>query len=125
MITGNTPDLPGSPDTDANLRGAGEPSAPRRIVVLISGGGSNLQALLDAAARDQLGGGQVVAVISNKPEAGGLKRAAAAGIPGHTLNHRDFPDRPQFDQALGGLIDQYQPDLVVLAGFMRILTEAF
>lgn len=99
--------------------------APSRIVVLISGSGSNLQAILDAGAENRLGGGQVVAVISNKAEARGLQRAAAAGIAAHTLSHRDFADRPQFDQALAALIDQHQPDLIVLAGFMRILTEAF
>lgn len=96
-----------------------------RVVVLISGGGSNLQALMDAAREDHLGGGRIVAVICNRPGARGLERAAQAGIPGHSLSHRDYPDRPRFDQALSALIDDYRPDLVVLAGFMRILTDDF
>ncbi|MDX1589836.1 MAG: phosphoribosylglycinamide formyltransferase [Oleiphilaceae bacterium] len=100
-------------------------SRASRIVVLISGSGSNLQALMEAAAGQRLGGGEIVAVISNRPDAGGLKRAAGVGIPGHSLNHRDYPDRPGFDRALSTLIDGYRPDLVVLAGFMRILTDDF
>ncbi|MDH5765763.1 MAG: phosphoribosylglycinamide formyltransferase [Gammaproteobacteria bacterium] len=94
------------------------------IVVLISGSGSNLQAIIDAIESQQLNA-EIKAVISNQPEAYGLIRASKAGIKTHTLNHRDYNDRESFDQALIKLIDQHQPDYVVLAGFMRILTENF
>ena len=96
-----------------------------RIVVLISGHGSNLQALIDAQQRDELGGGQIVAVLSNRAEAYGLKRAQQANIPAEHLSHKDFATREAFDAALMTRIDTYAPDLVVLAGFMRILTPAF
>ena len=89
-----------------------------RIVVLISGSGSNLQALieqLDAPA-------EIVRVIANRPQAYGLQRAAAAGIANECLDHQGFSSRETFDQALMARIDSYRPDLVVLAGFMRILT---
>ncbi|MDD3516752.1 MAG: phosphoribosylglycinamide formyltransferase [Chromatiales bacterium] len=94
------------------------------IVVLISGSGSNLQAIIDAAASGELPG-RIAAVISNRPEAFGLERARRAGIAAETLDHRRYPDRETFDQALMALIDRHAPDLVVLAGFMRILTPAF
>lgn len=96
-----------------------------RIVVLISGHGSNLQALIDAERRNELGGGHIVAVISNRAEAFGLERARKAGIPTEVLSHKDFPERADFDAALMARIDAHRPDLVVLAGFMRILTSAF
>ncbi|MDX1504191.1 MAG: phosphoribosylglycinamide formyltransferase [Spongiibacter sp.] len=98
---------------------------PCRIVVLISGGGSNLQSLIDCAARDELGGGSIAAVFSNKPEAGGLQRAAEAGIATRCINHTDFDSRDSFDLALRTEIDTFHPDLVILAGFMRILTADF
>lgn len=88
------------------------------IVILISGRGSNMQALLAAEL-------PVAAVISNNPQAAGLAFAHAQGIPTHALNHRDFSDRETFDRALMEIIDTYQPALVVLAGFMRILSEPF
>ncbi|WP_027873486.1 phosphoribosylglycinamide formyltransferase [Spongiibacter marinus] len=96
-----------------------------RIVVLISGGGSNLQSIIDAAQAQQLGGGDVVAVISNKADAGGLQRAERAGIATKCLPHTDFSSREAFDAALQETIDQHRPDLVILAGFMRILTGGF
>ncbi|PSJ44891.1 phosphoribosylglycinamide formyltransferase [Zobellella endophytica] len=96
----------------------------KRIVVLISGSGSNLQALLDQAAAAQLGG-EIVAVVSNKAEAYGLERAREAGTATAVLPNRDYADRDSFDAALMALIDDYRPDLVVLAGFMRILTPGF
>ncbi|MDM7322656.1 MAG: phosphoribosylglycinamide formyltransferase [Gammaproteobacteria bacterium] len=96
-----------------------------RIVVLISGHGSNLQALIDAEQRNELGGGHIVAVFSNRANAFGLERARKAGIPTGVLSHKDFPAREDFDAALMERIDAYRPDLVVLAGFMRILTPAF
>lgn len=95
-----------------------------RVVVLISGNGSNLQALLDRCA-EQICSYKVVAVISNRADAFGLQRAAQAGIAGLTLNHQGFDSRETFDGELMRLIDKYDPQLVVLAGFMRILTPAF
>jgi len=93
-------------------------------VILISGRGSNMQAILDRAARGELAV-DVRAVISNKADASGLVSARAAGIHTEVLDHRDFGGREQYDSALQHLIDRYQPALVVLAGFMRILTPAF
>ncbi|WP_456418153.1 phosphoribosylglycinamide formyltransferase [Thiolapillus sp.] len=93
------------------------------VVVLISGGGTNLQAIIDAAQKDLPV--EIKAVISNKPGAYGLERARKAGIAVATLDHRQFPDRESFDQALAERIDGYQPRLVLLAGFMRILTPGF
>jgi phosphoribosylglycinamide formyltransferase-1 len=93
------------------------------VVVLISGGGTNLQALIDAAQRDLPIA--LRAVVSNRAEAFGLERARRAGVPTETLDHRAFSDRAAFDRALMVLIDRYAPGLVVLAGFMRVLTPAF
>ncbi|HEB55990.1 MAG TPA: phosphoribosylglycinamide formyltransferase [Gammaproteobacteria bacterium] len=96
---------------------------PLPIVVLISGNGSNLQAIIDAI---QAGlPARICAVISNRPQAYGLSRAREAGIPVEVIDHRDYPSREAFDQALMACIDHYQPKLVVLAGFMRILTDEF
>lgn len=95
-----------------------------RVVVLISGSGSNLQALIDGVADNSLPI-DLVAVISNRPEVMGLERAAKANISADVLDHKTFADRDSFDQALMAKIDSYQPDLVVLAGFMRILTPEF
>ena len=97
---------------------------PMPVVVLISGAGTNLQALIDAIAAGELHG-RIAAVISNRPGARGLERAARAGIPTHILDHTAYPDRAAFDQAMTSLIDAYTPGLVVLAGFMRILTPGF
>lgn len=96
----------------------------KRIVVLISGSGSNLQALIDACAA-RIIQGSIVAVISNRPEVYGLERARLAGIETQTLDNKNFADRAEFDHALMQLIDGFEPDLVVLAGFMRILTPEF
>lgn len=92
------------------------------IVVLISGNGSNLQALIDASAS---GGYTISAVISNKADAFGLQRAAKAGIPTVVIDHKQHPDRQTFDQRLMQEIDAFAPQLVVLAGFMRILSAEF
>lgn len=97
---------------------------PCRIVVLISGNGSNLQAMIDAIAVKQIPA-EVVAVISNKADAYGLERANKANIPTEVLSYADYNDRQKYDQALMGCIDAYQADLIVLAGFMRILTDDF
>ena len=89
----------------------------KRIVILISGRGSNMQAILEAKLPVQ-----VAAVIANKEDAGGLQTAASHGIPTAVLSHKGYPSREAFDADLAKLIDSYQPDLVVLAGFMRILS---
>lgn len=94
------------------------------IVVLISGGGSNLQALIDAVATGKLNV-EIRAVISNRPDAKGLQRARDAGIPAEALDHTSFESREAFDRALQTRIDSFEPRLVVLAGFMRLLTDDF
>lgn len=95
-----------------------------RIVVLISGSGSNLQAIIDAVEHDNLPI-KICAVISNKDNVKGLERAANHNIPAFVVNHKSFPDRESFDDRLMEIIDAQGPDLVVLAGFMRILTPQF
>lgn len=95
-----------------------------RLVVLISGRGSNLQAILDQAASGELPV-EVAAVISNRPGVQGLERARQAGVPALELDHQEFADRPAFEAALIELMDRYQPNLVILAGFMRMLTAGF
>lgn len=99
-------------------------TAALRVVVLISGSGSNLQALIDGQTNNELPI-NIVAVISNKPDVYGLERAAIAHIPTHVVNHKDYSSREAFDQHLSQLIDSYNAQLVVLAGFMRILTPEF
>lgn len=101
-------------------------SAPRRLptVILISGRGSNLHAILSAVAGQALPI-DIRAVISNRPDAPGLTLARDAGIPTEILDHTTFPDRQSFDDALQALIDRHTPELVVLAGFMRILSPSF
>ncbi|RMG31400.1 MAG: phosphoribosylglycinamide formyltransferase [Gammaproteobacteria bacterium] len=94
------------------------------LVVLISGRGSNLQAILEAIAQGRLAA-EVRAVISNRPGAAGLAHARRAGIPAEVVDHREYTDREAFDRALADRIDRYRPDLVVLAGFMRILGPEF
>ena len=98
--------------------------APKRLVILVSGGGSHLQSFIDGCASGEINA-TVSAVISNNPDAGGLERAAKAGIPNLAIDHRAFDSREAFDQALSELIDSFSPDLVILAGFMRILTPVF
>ncbi|KAF7598678.1 MAG: phosphoribosylglycinamide formyltransferase [Candidatus Dactylopiibacterium carminicum] len=93
----------------------------KRIVILISGRGSNMEAI----ARATIPGMQIAAVISNRPDAQGLEIARALGIETIALDHKTFADRDAFDTALAARIDGFSPDLVVLAGYMRILTEAF
>ena len=92
--------------------------------MLISGSGSNLQALIDRTLDGSIPA-EIAAVISNRADAYGLERAAVAGIATDVLNHREFSSREAFDTELQILIDSYKPDLVVLAGFMRILTAGF
>ncbi|WP_091516409.1 phosphoribosylglycinamide formyltransferase [Microbulbifer yueqingensis] len=95
-----------------------------QVAVLISGSGTNLQALIDAAAAEDAGF-ELCAVISNKADAYGLTRARDAGIPAAVVSHRDYADRESFDRALIECIDGHGAELVVLAGFMRILTPGF
>ena len=95
-----------------------------KLVVLISGRGSNLQALLEAAQSDALGV-DIVAVISNRPDAQGLERAARFGVPTAVVDHTAFSDRRAFEQALSETIDAYDADWIALAGFMRILNAEF
>lgn len=99
-------------------------ASPLRVVVLVSGNGSNLQAIIDRIITKNINA-QVVAVISNKADAYGLVRAANAGINTELIDHNDYQSRETFDKALQDKIDSYQADLVVLAGFMRILTDEF
>lgn len=96
----------------------------KKIVVLVSGNGSNLQAIIDACQQGRING-SVAAVFSNKADAWGLARARAAGIPAHAIEAAQFADREAFDRQLMMEIDAYGPDLVVLAGYMRILSPAF
>lgn len=99
-------------------------SARLPIVVLFSGGGTNLEAIIAAASRGELPV-EVAAAVTNRPDAGGIARAEAAGVPVEVVDHRRFPDRATFDAALRERIDAHRPQLVVLAGFMRVLTDAF
>ena len=100
------------------------PDAPRRAAVLISGGGTNLQALIDASADGTLAV-SIDLVVSNRPDAYGLTRAKQAGIATAVIDHRQFADRRAFDEALAETVAACSPDAVVLAGFMRILSGAF
>ena len=100
----------------------------KNIVVLISGTGSNMLAIADAAQKEQWHekfGARIACVVSNKPGAAGLRAADALGIATEAIDHEAFATREAFDAALLSLIDQHQPVLVVLAGFMRILTPVF
>ena len=94
--------------------------ADKTLVILISGRGSNMEALLDAKLP-----ARVAAVISNNPGAKGLATAQRRGVATAVVDHRAYPDRPAFDAALAAEIDRHRPDLVALAGFMRVLTEPF
>ncbi|MGM3174907.1 phosphoribosylglycinamide formyltransferase [Dickeya lacustris] len=96
----------------------------KNIVVLISGQGSNLQALIDACEQGRIAG-KITAVLSNNSDALGLQRARDAGIATHALQASDYPSRADFDDALATEIEKYQPDVVVLAGYMRILSAGF
>jgi len=100
----------------------------KSIVILISGSGSNMAAIVRTAQQQrwaQKRGLRVAAVISNRPEAGGLDFAREQGIATDVVDHKAYPDRPTFEAALIEAIDRHQPALVVLAGFMRILTAGF
>ncbi|MBU5434741.1 phosphoribosylglycinamide formyltransferase [Pseudoflavonifractor sp. MSJ-37] len=101
----------------------------KRIAVLVSGGGTNLQALIDAQRRGEIVGGEIVAVISSATGAYALERAAKVGIPGYVMSRKDFPSAQAMTEALVQKLQSLSIDLVVLAGFLHILTgeivEAF
>ena len=96
----------------------------KRVAVLLSGRGSNFQSLLSASLEGSLGG-EISLVVSNRPGAGGLNIANDAGVETALVDHQRYPTREAFDEDLAGVVDSAQPDLVVLAGFMRILTADF
>ena len=95
-----------------------------KTAILISGSGTNLQAFIDAVDNGNLDLDLAV-VFSNKPDAFGLERAERAGIPTSCVQHSDYPDREAFDQAVIEELDRFEPDLLILAGFMRILSKTF
>lgn len=95
----------------------------KRIVVLVSGGGTNLQALIDAQQRGELGGGEIVCVISSKAGVYALERAAKAGIASIVLPRKEYADVAAYDRALLAALEQVQAEVVVLAGFLSILGE--
>ena len=95
----------------------------KRIAVLVSGGGTNLQALIDAQGRGELIGGRLAAVVSSNPDAYALERARRAGIPACTVARRDFPSGREMTRAIVERLRELDIDLVVLAGFLHILTE--
>ena len=99
-------------------------SKPCKTAILISGSGSNLQAFIDAVASGHLAL-EISVVFSNNASAYGLERAEQAGIPTACIQHSDFPDRESFDRAVIAELDRFEPDLLILAGFMRILTPRF
>ena len=94
-----------------------------KIAVLVSGGGTNLQALIDAQSRNELGGGEITAVIATKPGAYALERAAKAGIPGYVLPRKEYANNQAYTVAMVKKLQELQIDLVVLAGCMIIFTE--
>ena len=100
----------------------------KKIVVLISGRGSNFEAILRVSREEawaETCDAQIAAVISNRPEAAGLEIARNAGIDAVALDHKAYPSREAFEEALAEVVDRYEPDAIVLAGFMRVLTEGF
>ena len=101
-----------------------EKAEPARIVVLVSGSGSNMQVIAEACAKNEIDG-DITAVISNRPDVMGLQRAKELGIATDVVDHTQFPTREEFDANLIRAIDEHTPDLIVLAGFMRILTSDF
>ena len=96
----------------------------KKIVILISGRGSNMEAII-ATCRSEAWFAAVVCVVSNRPDAAGLRVAADAGIATAIVDPKSYPDRPSFEDELARVIDAHRPDCVVLAGFMRVLSESF
>ncbi len=105
-----------------------EPPSPKNIVCLISGRGSNLEAILRAAREENwadIADAHIAAVVSNRPAVGGLAIARDYGVPTRVLDHTGYSSREAFDADLGAAIDAFDPALVILAGFLRVLTPAF
>lgn len=128
VVVSGMPGVPMTPEARAGRMPDNGGMVQRNIVILISGGGSNMAAIVQASLRAhwaQRFGARVAAVISNKAEAGGLAFAREHGIAAEVVDHKAFPDRQAFDAALAACIDRHEPALVVLAGFMRILTPEF
>ena len=96
-----------------------------RIAVLVSGGGTNLQALLDAQRAGALPHGEICVVISSRAEAYALRRGEAAGVPGYVVSRRECGSQQTFEDGISALLTQYDIDLIILAGFMSILSKAF
>ncbi|MEM7643719.1 MAG: phosphoribosylglycinamide formyltransferase [Pseudomonadota bacterium] len=94
-----------------------------RVAILISGGGSNMVRLVEDMTGDHPA--RPVLVLSNRPEAGGLAKARALGVPSAVVDHRTFPDRAAFEATLAAALDAARPDVIALAGFMRVLTAGF
>lgn len=117
------PDSAASPSAAFQFPAAADTRA-RRFVILISGRGSNMQALVQACQRESWPA-RIAAVIASRPDAPGLDWARGQGIAALGINHKDYPSREAFDAALAEEIDRHQPDYVVLAGFMRVLTAGF
>jgi phosphoribosylglycinamide formyltransferase 1 len=109
----------GNPSTDHD-----RPRRPKRLVVLVSGGGSNLQAIIDACADERLAA-EVVAVVSNRADVFALQRADAAGVPAVHVGVHPGEERSDYDARLADVVAGFDPDLVVLAGWMRLLTMSF
>lgn len=96
----------------------------RRVAVLISGRGSNMVSLIEAARRADYPA-EIALVVSNRPDAGGLAHAAGAGVPTVAIDHKSFPDRAAFEDALDGVLRRHGVELIALAGFMRVFTAGF
>ncbi len=96
-----------------------------RIAVLVSGGGTNLQALLDAQAAGKLASGEIAVVISSKPDVYALTRAAGAGVPGVVASRRDCASQAEFEEKISAALAEHGVDLIILAGFLSILSEDF
>ena len=99
--------------------------SPARIAVLVSGGGTNLQALLDAQAAGRLPSGEIVLVVASNPGAYALERAKKAGVPGFAVSRRELGSQEAFEEGISALLRQYQVDLIILAGFLSILSADF
>lgn len=97
----------------------------KRVAVLVSGGGTNLQAILDAQAEGKITSGEVCLVISNRSKAYALERAANAGIPAEVITKKMYPEQAAFEAAIAEALERYRIDLIVLAGFLAILSPGF
>ncbi len=113
-----------SPGASAALRPVRPAGRPLKLAILISGKGSNMAAIARACTEGRIAG-EVVVVISDRPGVAGIERAREMGIPTHVVPWRDFPDRDAFERVLHDVLETYSPDVIVLAGFMRILTPQF